>query len=153
MVPIGDFGAESIGDIRVDLGCGLVLRVVGLLIGSDLGEYPIGLFDEVAVDGVGIGGAEVEANVAAQDEDGDEAAEDGDLDVIEGAVDLTAARDSRGGGSAAVRGGGGKCSALLWCPGIVTHLCPNTRPLSLCLSHTHTHYIFQSGSGLEREDA
>ncbi|CAI0391237.1 unnamed protein product [Linum tenue] len=44
-------------------------RVVGVLVGADLGE--VGVADP---------------DCAAEDEDGDEAAEDGDLDVVEGLV-------------------------------------------------------------------
>lgn len=95
VVPIGDFRSEGVsggggGGGGVVIGVLHVLVVV-VAVGADLGEEAVGLFDEVLVDGVGVGGAEVEADVAAEDEDGDEAAEEGDLDVVEGALDLLAA--------------------------------------------------------------
>lgn len=136
LVPVGDLRAESVGDIRVDLGVREVIRVV---VGADLGEDPIGLFDEVLVDGVGVGGAKVDADVTAEDEDCHEATEDGDLDVVEGSVDLAAGRDQRGdSGSAAsaVGGGGWKCcsaaAALQRGRSVLTHL---------SLSNTNKHSV------------
>lgn len=91
------------------------------------------------VDCVGVGGAEVDADVTAEDEDCDEAAEDGDLDVVEGSVDLAAGRDQRGdsgSAAAAVGGGGWKCcsAALQRGRSVLTHL-------SLSLSNTNKHSL------------
>lgn len=88
MVPICDLGSEGVGEVRVDVG--FVEWVVFFFVGSDLGEDSVGFFDEIVVDGVGVGGAEVNADGAAEYEDGDEAAEDCDFDAVECLVYLTA---------------------------------------------------------------
>lgn len=88
-VPIRDLGSQSVCDVGVDLGLSQLIRVVGVRVGSDLGEDPIGLLDDVLVNGVGLGATQVaDPDCASEDEDGDEAAKDGDFDVVEGLVDL-----------------------------------------------------------------
>lgn len=95
-IPVGDFRAEGEGGVRV---CGVV--IVGVRVfRSELGEEAVGFVEEVLANGVGVGGeAEVDADVAAEDDDGDEAAEDGGLDAVEGLADLVAAREAQGGSS------------------------------------------------------
>lgn len=113
-VPVGDLGAERVafdsggvgrrrlrgverggveGAGEVPGGGGVV---VGAAVGADLAEDAVDVLDGLgAGERVGVGGlvgeGEVEADGAAEDEDGDEAAEHGDLDVVEGAVDLARA--------------------------------------------------------------
>ena len=105
LVPIGDLGAEGKGGVGAEEGFAGVGGVVGVRVGADLGEDAVGLLDEALVDGVGVGGGEVDADCAAEDEDGDEAAEYGDLDVVEGLLDLPATWGDWAGSS--VRGGEG----------------------------------------------
>lgn len=129
VVPIGDFRAEDVGGGGggvVVIGIVLVLVVV-VAVGADLGEEAVGLFDEVLVDGVGVGGAEVEADVAAEDEDGDEAAEEGDLDVVEGAMDLLAAAWEDWGSCSSGRKG--SSGASLHC--FLTHPPPSPNTVSI----------------------
>ncbi|RDX80141.1 hypothetical protein CR513_39351, partial [Mucuna pruriens] len=86
MVPVIDLGAEGEGGIGVERG--LVVGIGGVGVGSDLGQDAVGLLNKILVDGVGVGGAEVDADGTTEDEDGNEAAQDGDLDVVEGLLDL-----------------------------------------------------------------
>lgn len=109
LIPVGDLETEGVGGVGIELRVGRgVVGIVGVLVGSDLGENAVGLFDEVLVFGLGFGGNEVaDADGATEDEDGDEAAEDGDFDVVEGFLDLATAGGGRGAGAAAAVGGGG----------------------------------------------
>lgn len=86
-IPIKDLGAKGEGSIRVEGG--LVVGIGRISVGSDLGEDAIGLFDEVLVNGVSVGGSEVNADGAAKYKDGDETAQNCDLNVVEGFLDLT----------------------------------------------------------------
>ena len=109
-VPVGDLGAERVafdsggvgrrrlrgGERGGVEGAGEVPGVVGAAVGADLAEDALDVLDGLgAGERVGVGGlvgeGEGEADGAAEDEDGDEAAEHGDLDVVEGAVDLARA--------------------------------------------------------------
>jgi hypothetical protein len=114
LVPVGDLGPESVllrsGRVRGDrllggerggIEAGGGAELTGLVgvrvgVGADLAEDAVDVLDSLgAADGVVVGGlggeGEVEADGAAEDEDGDEAAEHGDLEVVEGAVDLARA--------------------------------------------------------------
>ncbi|QHN80267.1 uncharacterized protein DS421_20g676880 [Arachis hypogaea] len=122
-VPIADLRAEGEGGAGVEGDVGLV-GFVRVGVGSDLGEDTVGLLDEVLVDGVGVGGAEIDADGAAENEDGDEAAEDGDLDVVEGFGDLAGARwvaSCIGGGKCGGGGEGGGGGPLLSGEGVLAH--------------------------------
>ncbi|KAE8055996.1 hypothetical protein FH972_012799 [Carpinus fangiana] len=60
---------------------------VGVGVRANLDKDPIGLLDDVLVDGIAVGGAEVtDASDFAKDHDGDKATKDGDLYVVEGLV-------------------------------------------------------------------
>ena len=72
-VPTRTLKAEGEGVVRVE-----ELLVVGIgrvSVRLDLGEDAVGLLDEILVDGVVVGGTEVDTDGAAEDEDGDEAVE------------------------------------------------------------------------------
>eukprot|EP00268_Persea_americana_P035279 TRINITY_DN3480_c0_g2_i1.p2 TRINITY_DN3480_c0_g2~~TRINITY_DN3480_c0_g2_i1.p2 ORF type:complete len:395 (+),score=55.19 TRINITY_DN3480_c0_g2_i1:1305-2489(+) len=119
LVPIGDLGAECVCGVGVEIRLG-VGGIVGVSVGSDLGEDAVGFFDDVLLV-LGVGGAAAEvadADGAAEDEDGDEAAEDGDLEVVECFLDLTATGEAgapageAGGGESGRASAGGGASSL-----------------------------------------
>ncbi|ONI22020.1 hypothetical protein PRUPE_2G102000 [Prunus persica] len=62
-VPIRDLGSRVYG---VDLGLSQLIRVVGVGVGSDLGQDSIGLLDDVLVDVVGLGATQVNGFAVAE---------------------------------------------------------------------------------------
>lgn len=66
----------------------LVVGIKKVNVGSDLNEDALGLLDEILVDNVIVGGAKVDTNGVVEDEDGNEAVDNGDLDVVESLLDL-----------------------------------------------------------------
>lgn len=118
LIPSCDLGAESVGGVETEVGL-LIKRVVGIggvVVGSDLGEDPIGFFDEYLVFDI-VGGKVTDTNGATEDEDGDEATEDCDLDVVKRFVDLTVP-GTAGGPDGAVGGGGG--GELSWAASLLS---------------------------------
>ena len=106
-VPVGDLGTQlvrqilEIYEVRGN-GCAGIGRkmgslVVGVGVGTDLSEDAVDVFDGFVLVLVWAGSAAqiADADGAAEDENGDQTAEDGDLHVVEGLLDLSPLRDSR----------------------------------------------------------
>ncbi|KAL2318386.1 hypothetical protein Fmac_032262 [Flemingia macrophylla] len=83
-VPIEDLRAQGEGGVRVLEGRWFLLGVVG----ADLGQDAIRLLDQVLVHGVRVGGPQVHADGAAEDQDCHEPAQDRYLYVVERLLDL-----------------------------------------------------------------